>query len=156
MQSDAIIAHWLPILENVLPVVVIVLLSTVAMYLVVVKALDVLDFRRLEREKAVFIEITPPALTDKTLEATSHLFLILHGLDEGRAVPDKLLRHKVTFAAEVVASRERGIRFVMRVAEGEAETFEKEIVGFLPDAKLRRIDDYLPVLDGSRLARERV
>lgn len=143
MQTDSII-HWLQRLEGLLPLVVTALAVAVVVGVLVMVILSLLDARRLFKQKTVFLELTPPAQTDKTPEATQRLFSILHGMEGSRSPLDKLLRRKVAFSLEVVSTRKEGIRYVLRVPEDEAENFEQTIASYLPEAKFRRIDDFLP------------
>ncbi len=138
------IAHWLPILENLLPVVVAIVVVALLVVAITVLVLNLLDLRRLFKQKLVFLELTPPAQGDKAPEATQHLFAVLHGLEGNRSLLDKLLRRKVAFALEVVSTREQGIRYIVRVAEGDVSTFEQAILSYVPDVKVREIADYLP------------
>jgi hypothetical protein len=112
----------------------------------------ILALRRLWVRPAVCLELTPPMGADKAPEATQRLFSVLHGLRESRTLTDKLLRRQAVFSLEVTSSREQGIRYILRVAESEASTFEQAIVSYLPDVKFRRVDDYIPkALNRSRI-----
>lgn len=135
--------HWLHTLEMVLPVVAIVVGSVAAILAGAFLALNLLDIRRLARLKAVFIELTPPATNDKSAAATQRLFSVLHGMEGSRSLIDKLLRRRVAFAAEIVATRETGIRYILRVPEQDAGSYEHIIASYLPEAKYRRTANYL-------------
>jgi hypothetical protein len=122
----------------------VVLITGAAAIPAVRLALRILEVRRLLKQAAVFLELTPPAQTARTPEATQKLFAVLHGLHASRSFVDRLLRRKVVFSLEVVSSREDGIRYVMRVPHAQAEFFEQTIVSYLPSVRTRRIEDYLP------------
>lgn len=144
MLAEGTIDHWLHVLETVLPWLGLVLAALVIAWTVAVVVLDILDARRLAKQKAVFIELTPPAQTDKTTEANQRLFSVLHGLEASRTFADKLLRRKATFSLEVVSTKDQGIRYVLRAAEDDAPTLEQAVVSHLPDVKYRRVEDYIP------------
>ena len=135
--------HWLQVLEGLLPWIAAVVVAIVIIGGATVFILALLDNRRLMRQKAVFLELTPPANTDKTPEATKHLFSVLHGLEASRTIIDRLLRRKVTFSLELVSTQKQGIRYILRVPEADVSTFEQTVVSYLPSAKLRRVDDFL-------------
>src|SRR5262245_61817004 len=116
MPTDTLI-YWLNTLEGLLPLVLVVLAMAAVIIVATLVILDLLDFYRLFKQKAVFIELTPAAHTDKTPDANQRLFSILHGMESSRPVLDKLLRHKVTFSLETVSTREQGIRYAWRVPE---------------------------------------
>lgn len=137
------ITDWLQTLEGLLPWIVGALILVAVVTLVLFVTLDLLDARRLLRQKVVFLELTPPANANKTPEATKHLFAVLHGLETSLTLLEKLLRRKVVFSLELVSTKQQGIRYVLRVPESDAATFEQTILSYLPDAKLRRLDDYL-------------
>jgi len=143
MQTDQFI-YWFHRLELLLPAVAVVVAIIAILGLVLVLALNLADVIRLWRNSAVFIELTPPAQTNKTSAATQRLFSVLHGMEGSRSMRDKLLRRRVAFSAEIVASREQGIRYVLRVAESDADSYEHVIASYLPEAKYRRIEEYLP------------
>ncbi len=153
MADTKLLDYWIHLLEGLLPLVVLVLgvfILVVALFLL---ALHVLDFIRLSRKPSVLLELTPPAGSDNTPQATSQMFAVLHGLNASRTITDKLLRRKVRFALEIVSTRELGIRYLIRASEDDATTFEHSIRSYLPDAKLKRVDDYLPGAPHSRPAR---
>ncbi|HEX8762853.1 MAG TPA: TraM recognition domain-containing protein [Candidatus Saccharimonadales bacterium] len=145
------ITDWLQTLEGLFPWIVGALILVAVVTLVLFVTLDLLDVRRLLQQKAVFLELTPPANANKTPEATKHLFAVLHGLETSRTLLEKLLRRKVVFSLELVSTKQQGIRYVLRVPESDAATFEQTILSYLPDAKLRRIDDYMPDGKGARV-----
>jgi hypothetical protein len=152
MLTGDTITHWLHVLEGLLPIVVIVLATAALAVLVFFLATNLLDIYRLLKQKAVFLEITPPANTDRAPDANQRLFAVLHGMEGSRPLLGKLLRRKVVFSAEIPSTREQGIRYVMRVHEAEAEAFMQKIASHVPEAKLRRIGDYLPTdIDRSKV-----
>lgn len=151
MPTDTL-TSWLHRLEGLLPLIVWLFAIGGLIYIVVTLAMSLADIWRLWRRKAVFIELTPPAQTNKTSAATQRLFSVLHGMESSRSMRDKLLRRRVSFSAEIVASRKQGIRYVLRVAEQDADSYEHIIASYVPEAKYRRIDDYLPqTVDSSRI-----
>jgi hypothetical protein len=142
MMNNA--TNWLQTLEGLLPWIVIALVVAASVVGMLILILNTLDVRHLLRQKAVFLELTPPANANKTPEATKHLFSVLHGLEASRTLLEKLLRRKVAFSLELASTKQEGIRYVMRVPENDVSTFEQTILSYLPDAKLRRVDDFMP------------
>lgn len=148
MTDNAI--NWLETLTGLLPLIIGAVVVVAVVVIIVVLVLDLLDARRLARQKAVFLELTPPANADKTPEATKHLFAVLHGLEASRTLADRLLRHKTVFSLELASTKQAGIRYILRVPEPDAGAFEQTVLSYLPDAKLRRVEDYLPVSERGR------
>jgi len=116
-------------------------------------ALHFFNTRHFLRQKVAFLELTPPANTSKSPEATRQLFSVLHGLDGSRTLLDKLLGRQVAFSFELVSTQQQGIRYILRVPEVDVSTFEQTMASYLPDAKFRRIDDFLPEASDSRHTR---
>lgn len=135
---------WLQTIVDVLPWAALAGIAAALAIFIAVLALDLMDFRRLFHEKVVFIELTPPTSDDKTPDATKRLFTVLYGLEASRTLTDRLLRRKIAFSLELVSTKQAGIRYILRVPEHDTTTFEQVILSYLPDAKLRRIKDYLP------------
>lgn len=150
MPTGDVLTNWLQIFEGLLPWIVIAVVVAAAVVGVLVLILNILNVRHLLRQKAVFLELTPPANANKTPEATKHLFSVLHGLEASRTLLEKLLRRKVAFSLELASTKQEGIRYVMRVPESDVSTFEQTVLSYLPDAKLRRVDDFIPDNANSR------
>ena len=105
--------------------------------------LKLLAFRRLWKQPAVCLELTPPASADRLTGATQNLFAALHGLRDSRTLPARLLGWSSVFSLEVVSTKNQGIRYVLRVAEADASSFERVVASYLPDVKFARVPDYM-------------
>ncbi len=106
-------------------------------------ALDILDYRRLRDRKLVFLELTPPNVNTKTLQATAQLYAGIHGLLGANSFRDRLLRHKKILPLEVVSTRAEGIRFIAALSPDEIEIFKQLVVSFMPSIRIREVEDYL-------------
>jgi len=84
-----------------------------------------------------YIEITPPAFTDKTAGATESLFSALHGLGSSRSLREKLIMLRHTFTAEIVSSKTKGVRFIIGVPDQLSVMATGLVQAYLPDAKSR-------------------
>lgn len=102
-----------------------------------------INLRFLLERPYVFLELTPPAGTDKASVATQRLFSVLHGLDASRTPKERVLRRKVSFSLEVMSTKTEGIRFMLRVPESDADNIERTINSYMPEVKCRRVEDYL-------------
>jgi hypothetical protein len=134
----------LPTLTRLLPWIATTALIGVVLYVVGFLALKVLRFRHALQQKRVFLELTPPAQTDRAREATQRMFSSLYGLNDGRSLKDRLLGYPTVLSFEVTSTREMGIRYIVSVAETEAPNVEHAIVSYLPEVRLRRVKDYVP------------
>jgi len=102
-----------------------------------------INLRHILTRPSVFLELTPPAGTDKASIATQRLFSVLYGLDASRTLKERVLRRKVSFSLEVVSTKNEGIRFLMRVPESDAANIERAINSYMPDVRCKRVEDYL-------------
>lgn len=127
-------------LQSLLPKIAVALIVTAIVWIMAALIIKMIRVRHLTRRKIVFLELTPPAQVDKTREATQRLFSVLHGLKEGRATLDKALGHNVVLSLEVLATREKGIRYVASGAEADIVNLEQTIAAYVPEARIRRIE----------------
>ncbi len=96
----------------------------------------------LQQEK-VFLEITPPAFTEKTAYTTQQVFSILHDVGSQQSFFDKFLGRKVIFSFEIVSTRNKGIRYIVKTTPEEAQNIEHTVISYLPHVRVKRIADYL-------------
>lgn len=91
------------------------------------------------RNKRIFIEVTPPAFTDKNNQSTEALFASMYQLGT-QTLLDKLLGHKHVFSAEILSTRQHGIRFLLSAPEERIDVLEKLVDSYVPDAKVKQVD----------------
>jgi hypothetical protein len=101
-------------------------------------------FIRLLRQESVFLELTPPAFTEKTAYTTQQFFSLLHNFGNQRSFIDKLLGMKTVFSFEIVSSRVKGIRYIIKTTADETDIVERSVVSYLPYVRINRIGEYLP------------
>lgn len=106
--------------------------------------LYIFSWRALLRRQTVTLELTPPAFTVRSAESTKQLFSILHGLRSSRPFKDKLLKREIVLALEIVSSRERGIRYMIRVDKRYMAAVGHAITAYLPNVKISEAAD-LPI-----------
>ncbi len=139
--------HFLNTLVSSLPkIALLIVLTALSIFLIqqiAILTLRLLDFRRLIGRDMVFLELTPPAFSNKTPQAHQQFFSDLHGFETIRKVKDKLLMHKVAFSAEVVGMREQGIRFIFCVSKENRDSLEQDIASFDADIRVQEVEDYL-------------
>lgn len=129
-------SHWL--VAGIVIVCVLILISLVTL------VLEILEHYNFIKTEAVFLELTPPAFTNKTPLATEQLFAVLHHVRSTRTFLERLKRHKVVIALENTSARADGIRFIARVPTAQLSLFRQSIETYSPDVKVRKIKDYLP------------
>jgi energy-coupling factor transporter ATP-binding protein EcfA2 len=103
------------------------------------------NIKILLQQKSVFLELTPPAFTDKTAYTTQQLFSVLHNVGSQRPILDRLLGKKVLFSFEIVSTRDKGIRYIVRTTPEEAKIIEHSIISYLPQVHVKQVEEYLPI-----------
>lgn len=143
MLNDTV-THWLKNIGGIAPWIGVVFVVCLTLSFILHIVLQLLERRRVNKQVYVFLELTPLANSDKTPEATRQLFSVLHGADATRTFVDRLLHRRSTFSFEIVATKQAGIRYIVRMPEDEVPIFEQTIVSYAPDIKTRRVEDYIP------------
>lgn len=111
---------------------------------------ELLAHRKLLRDKTVCLELTPPAFTDRMPLATEQLFAVLHQLRFTRNLAERIRRQKVVVSLEIVSTKQQGIRYVARMSESMVNLFRQSVEAYLPDVKVKEIEDYLPPAHGQK------
>jgi hypothetical protein len=98
--------------------------------------------RQLLRSPFALLELTPPALIDKTPLATTRLMSVLHELATPNSLIDRLLQRRTILSLEVVSSRSRGIRYMLYVSQKDAAIVQQDIAAYLPGVRFKKAKDY--------------
>lgn len=61
-----------------------------------------------------------------------------------RSFWDRLAARKQPYSLELVATKDEGIRYVIRIPKPEVETVKRTLLSFLPGLKVTETEDYLP------------
>lgn len=130
---------------HLLPVLAIFLGAFILSLFSVFVGLKIYKIKGLLKQKAVFIELTPPAANDKAAQATQQLFTVLHGLGNSGSRLTGLIKPPLILSLEIVSTRSKGIRYLVRLPEDKAASFEAAVTAYLPEVKVGRAADYTPV-----------
>ena len=57
---------------------------------------------------------------------------------------DRLAARKQPYSLELVATKDDGIRYIIRIPKQEVETVKRTLISFLPGLKISEAEDYLP------------
>ncbi len=134
---------WLPKVARALPTIWLELVLVLVTFLILRILLRGWQAWQSTRQSAVFVELTPPAHTDRLPVATQQLFMALYGLGLPLGWWNRLFGYPSVFALEIVSTRQQGIRFLIRVPEDKVGNLEHTIHAYLPDVRLKTVDDYL-------------
>lgn len=95
------------------------------------------------KEKSVLLELTPPALTEKTSYTTTQFLSVIHELGKNRYLADKLLGKKITFSFEIASSLNCGIKYFIRTTSEEENNIRRSILAYLPQVNVKKAEEYL-------------
>ncbi len=131
----------------ILPWLGVFVASLLILTLVVGTILRILNYIRLMRLKTVLLEVTPPAFKNKAPIATEQLFSVVHGMKANRPLLHKFFYQNTPVSLEIVSTRKLGIRYLIRVNQDDEELIRQTISAYIPDAKVSKVDDYVPEED---------
>ena len=94
----------------------------------------------LHRRTMVWLELTPPASISKTPESTTQLFSVIHGFRSARTLKEKLLRRTPALSFEIASTKQEGIRFLVQVEARSANSLQKVIAAYIPEAKTKIVE----------------
>jgi len=106
-----------------------------------------LNRRYLTHRKMIWIKITPPSSISKTPEATGQLFSVIHGTYSARSVRDRILKRSPVMSFEITSTKKDGIQYLVQVEEDHVEVLKKAIAAYIPDAKVKVIDEQATISD---------
>lgn len=129
--------------QTALPLLGVAVACVVLLFFLIFTVLRLINYRRKLKQKSVLLEITPPAFQDKVPIATAQLFSVFHGLLKHRSLADILLRYAPSFSLEIVSSKDKGIRYLVRADKGSTDIIRHNIQAYITDAKVTEVDDYL-------------
>ncbi|HEY1074238.1 MAG TPA: type IV secretion system DNA-binding domain-containing protein [Patescibacteria group bacterium] len=119
-------------------VIVLVALIVISILLTIVRNV----VNRKEYAKT-FLELTFPSDNTKSAFATEQLYVLLHSRSKSQRIKERLLGQKKVYSFELVSTKDSGIRYIVSVPQKEAEAFQRSMLSFLPDIKIREVEDYV-------------
>lgn len=96
------------------------------------------------RQKYIFLEVTPPLVTEIPSVSTAELFNLVAGLLNQRSWYDKFILRRLSCSFEIVSTKEKGIKYILQAPENIAEVIEKNFRSYIPGIKIQETSDYLP------------
>lgn len=91
-----------------------------------------------------FLQLIFPSDTTKSAYATEQLHILMRSMVRYRGFWDQLAARKKPYSLELVATKDDGIRYIIRIPKYEAETVKRTLISFLPGLKISETEDYLP------------
>ena len=94
------------------------------------------------------MQLTFPADTTKSAYATEQLHILLRSLVRYRNMWHRFVGRKQPYSLELVATKDEGIRYVIRIPSDETEMVHSTLLSFLPGLKAKLVDDYMDGITG--------
>lgn len=126
-------------IRDVVTLAIICLGLVVALYVVAILILATLRWRRLLRRITVTLQLTPPAGSTKSIQATKELFSVLHGLRSSRSHWQRLLRRDVTFSLSIDSTKAEGVRYLAELDARHLNSFCQLVTSYVPQMKIKEI-----------------
>lgn len=134
------IFSWIQAHAYVFPVIVLAIVIGIVLFILT----KYWNIRKLLNKESVFLELTPPAFTDKSAYTTQQLFSVIHSIGRQLSFWDRLFGRKQVFSFEIVSTRKEGIRYLIRTDAEHADSLKRTIVSYLPSVRVKTAKDYLP------------
>lgn len=100
--------------------------------------------KKLINQPQIILEVNPLRITEQNPFTTEQLFNMIHGLARQVSRIYKFFNVSKNYAFEIVSTKEDGIRYLIRVDEGDVELVEKSLLSYLPGLVVKKTHDYLP------------
>lgn len=153
LRADHIIGAFISNLPHIVgnfnrgfQVVIFIFLSVFLVFLLGFSLLMLIRlyfFVRSLKEEEVYLELTPPSITEQSAYSTEQLFLLIHTLGNQKSFLERLLNLKPRFSLEIVSTKSEGIRYLLKTNKKEAGALKKSILSYLPQVKIQKVNDYL-------------
>lgn len=119
--------------------ILLIALSAIALISIVAKLIRLI---RHLREPFLFLEITPPAGTKVTAQATTELFKQIYSLLRQAGLKDRIFMRSASASFEIISTKKGGIKYLVRAPKRRINTIEKAFRAYLPSCKISRTEDY--------------
>jgi len=88
-------------------------------------------------------EVSPPTSTEQSSFTTTQLFTSVHGLLRQRSWLLRLFDVTKSYSFEIASTKEKGIRYVLRLSTEDAQIIKKNLIAYLPGIQVKETNDYL-------------
>ena len=92
---------------------------------------------------ATLFEVAPPTSTEQSSFTTTQLFTSVHGLLRQRSWLLRLFDVTKSYSFEIASTKEKGIRYVLRLSTEDAQIIKKNLIAYLPGIQVKETSDYL-------------
>lgn len=128
----------------VLPVYLIFLSCVAFTFLIAYLISRYILLKKKLKVQHVVLSVKPIKQTLQTSYATEQLFTQFHSLVKGKTFWQRFLHDKTTIGVELVATKEEGIRYLIRTNKSDTSVIRKALLSYLPSIEIEEVEDYLP------------
>jgi len=90
-------------------------------------------------------EVSPPTSTEQSSFTTTQLFASVHGLLRQRSWMLRLFDVTKSYSFEIASTKEKGIRYILRLSSEDAQIIKKNLIAYLPGIQVKDVSDYLDI-----------
>lgn len=122
-----------------------IILTTVAIALLLLSyfVIRLLLIRELLKQKYTLSEVKPLQKTLQSSYTTQQLFTLIHGLAKQRSFLNRLFNVNKEYSFEIVATKDEGIRYLIRINQEDSELLQKGLLSYLPGLRMVVVPDYV-------------
>lgn len=95
------------------------------------------------KQKNTFLEVIPPYNNTQSILSTQYFFTVTHSLLAPRSIFEKFFKVKKLISCELVSSKEDGIRYILKIPQGEISAIKKNLRAHIPGVEIKEVTDYL-------------
>ncbi len=97
------------------------------------------------KQPHVIFEVNPLRITEQNPYTTEQLFNLFHGLAKQGSYLGKLFNVTKSYSLEIVSTKDKGIRYLIRANQEGAELIKKSLLSYLPGLKIKEVPDYFSI-----------
>ncbi len=128
------------------PLIVVLILTVTLVPLLVITCVLLLKWTLLKKtlkQKSILLEAKPLRETLQGSYSTQQLFTLLNGLAKQKSFWNRFVNANRQYGFEIVATKEEGIRYLIRVTEDDLELVQKGLLSYLPGIRVTEVPEYL-------------
>lgn len=129
-------------LVNYKPYLVLAILIIVLVWVIYHTTRLYLSWKEATKQFTLF-EVSPPTSTEQSSFTTTQLFTSVHGLLRQRSLLLRLFDVTKSYSFEIVSTKEKGIRYILRVGSDDAPIIKKNLIAYLPGIQVKETIEYL-------------
>lgn len=129
-------------LVNYKPYLVLGILVVIIIWIIYHATRLYLSWKEATKQFTLF-EVSPPTSTEQSSFTTTQLFTSVHGLLRQRSLLLRLFDVTKSYSFEIVSTKEKGIRYILRVGSDDAPIIKKNLIAYLPGIQVKETVEYL-------------